>query len=67
MPSRLQLIQAAQAKILRNRSPHPRRETPAMERAENPAEEVLESPEFERREHGGSAPHRTPRTAGVRR
>ena len=61
--SRLAMIQAAQAKILRNRAPRPRRETAAMELREPLSEESKESPEFERREHGGSAPTKKPRYA----
>jgi hypothetical protein len=57
---RLKLIQTAQARLMRR--PRPKRETPAMERAENPVEETQESPEFERREHGGSAPAKKSRT-----
>lgn len=63
--SRMKLIQAAQAKILRNRTPRPRRETAAMERAESPTEEVKESPEYERREHGGSAPFKKSRSGSI--
>lgn len=65
-PSRLKLIQAAQARMMRNKPKKPKRESAAEELAEPLGEETAESPEYERREHGGSAPKRIPRTAGDR-
>lgn len=56
--------QRAVARHLRKRR-GPKRETEAEERAESPHEEVLESPEFERREHGGSRPHGFKRTGSM--
>lgn len=67
-PSRMKLIQAAQAKILRQKRPAPpkvHRETPAEEAKEAPAHEVAESPEYERREHGGSAPFKKTRSGSI--
>ena len=60
-------VQTMQAGLLRRMPPKkPQRETAAEERAEDPAMETLESPEYERREHGGKAPQRKPRYAGGR-
>ncbi len=63
---RLKMIQQAQARLMRRaHPPRPKRETEAEERAEDPAMEVLESPEYERREHGGSRPHGFKRTGSM--
>lgn len=58
-PSRLKLIQTAQARLMRRR---PKRESAAEELREPLSEETSESPEFERQEHGGKAPYKKSRT-----
>lgn len=65
-PDRLKLIQKAQARMMRARPRKPKRESAAEELAEPLGTETAESPEYERREHGGKAPQRIPRTAGGR-
>lgn len=63
---RLKMIQSAQARLLRRaKPPRPKRESAAEERAESPVAETQESPEFERREHGGSAPMKFKRTGSM--
>lgn len=58
-------MQKRQAAILRKPHKKPQMETEAEERAEPPIEEVGESPEFERREHGGKAPKSFKRTGSM--
>lgn len=60
---RLKMIQQAQARLMRRaHPPRPKRESAAEELREPLSEEVSESPEYERREHGGKAPMKKSRT-----
>jgi hypothetical protein len=63
--NRIAMMQKSQARLMRARPPKPKRESAAEEMREPLGAETAESPEFERREHGGSAPHRIPRSVTV--
>ena len=66
--NRLKMIQAAQARLLRQKKlapKAPKRESAAEEAREPLSEETSESPEYERREHGGSAPFKKSRAGSL--